>query len=169
MISATIRPCNEADFDHIHAIINDGARAYQGIIPADRWHEPYMSEAELHSEIAKGVEFSGFEQDNTLQGVMGIQHVLDVTLIRHAYTRTTSQKQGIGAKLLTHLRDQTTRPILIGTWTDASWAIGFYQRQGFTFVPPEQKAPLLKKYWTVPDRQIETSVVLADPSWFQQT
>lgn len=160
-----IRPCNDSDFDQIHAIINDGARAYQGIIPADRWHEPYMSQDELRSEIAKGVLFSGFEQNGTLLGIMGIQHVLDVTLIRHAYTRTTNQKQGIGAQLLTHLRSQTAQPILIGTWADAVWAIGFYQRQGFCFVPPDEKAPLLRKYWTVPDRQIETSVVLADSNW----
>jgi N-acetylglutamate synthase-like GNAT family acetyltransferase len=164
-----IRSCTDNDFDQIWTIINDGAIAYKGIIPADRWHEPYMSQDELRSEIAKGVEFSCFEQDGVLLGVMGIQHVQDVTLIRHAYTRTTSQKQGIGARLLTHLREQTSQPILIGTWADAVWAIGFYERQGFCMVPSEQKSLLLKKYWTVPDRQIDTSVVLADPVWYQQT
>lgn len=165
-----IRRCSSHDFDQIHAIINDGAKAYRGIIPADRFPDPYMSREHLQNEIASGVIFYGYEDPNleisqNLLGVMGIQHVLDVTLIRHAYVRTTSQKCGIGALLLSHLRELTDRPVLIGTWADASWAIRFYQRHSFRLVSPEEKTRLLKRYWTVPDRQIETSVVLADANW----
>jgi GNAT superfamily N-acetyltransferase len=157
-----IRPCLPEDFDQIHAIINDGAQAYQGSIPADRLRDPYMSRDELRHEIAAGVTFSGYEDSGQLVGVMGIQPVQDVTLIRHAYVRTTHQKHGIGAQLLSHLRAQSTTPILIGTWAAAVWAIRFYERHGFRVVGPEEKNRLLKKYWTVPDRQIETSVVLTD-------
>ena len=157
-----IRPCLPEDFDQIHAIINDGAQAYQGSIPADRLRDPYMSRDELRHEIAAGVTFSGYEDSGQLVGVMGIQPVQDVTLIRHAYVRTTHQKHGIGAQLLSHLRAQSTTPILIGTWAVAVWAIRFYERHGFRVVGPEEKNRLLKKYWTVPDRQIETSVVLTD-------
>jgi GNAT superfamily N-acetyltransferase len=165
-----IRPCTPDDFGEILTIINDGARAYQGIIPNDRWNDPYMSREHLQHEIDSGVVFYGSygSQDSaseTLAGVMGIQHIQDVTLIRHAYVRTTSQKQGIGAFLLSHLRELTDRPILIGTWSDARWAIRFYERHGFHIVDSVQKTHLLKKYWTVPDRQIETSVVLADTRW----
>jgi GNAT superfamily N-acetyltransferase len=157
-----IRRCDERDFDAIWAIINDGAQAYKGIIPADRWTEPYMSREKLQHEIADGVVFWGYEEDGALAGVMGLQHVQDVALIRHAYTRTSSQKRGIGATLLSHLREMTDRPVLIGTWTDAVWAIRFYERHGFHVVGPQEKTRLLRKYWTVPDRQIETSVVLVD-------
>ena len=157
-----IRPCLPEDFDQIHAIINDGAQAYQGSIPADRLRDPYMSRDELRHEIAAGVTFSGYEDSGQLVGVMGIQPVQDVTLIRHAFVRTTHQKRGIGAQLLSHLRAQSTTPILIGTWAVAVWAIRFYERHGFRVVGPEEKNRLLKKYWTVPDRQIETSVVLTD-------
>jgi GNAT superfamily N-acetyltransferase len=160
-----IRPCDARDFNAIHAIINDGAQAYKGIIPADRWTEPYMSTEHLQHEIDKGVIFWGYDNNDALAGVMGIQDVQDVTLIRHAYVRTANQKQGIGAHLLSHLRDLTDRPVLIGTWADAIWAINFYQKYGFQKVTPEEKVRLLKKYWTVPDRQIETSVVLADEQW----
>jgi GNAT superfamily N-acetyltransferase len=167
-----IRPCTPDDFDQIHAIINDGAQAYQGVIPADRFPSPYMSREHLQHEIASGVTFYGYEdpaQPAALAGVMGIQPVQhaiqDVTLIRHAYVRTVNQKQGIGALLLSHLRELTDRPILIGTCADASWAIRFYQRHGFRTVSPEEKARLLKRYWTIPDRQVETSVVLADARW----
>lgn len=163
-----IRLCSREDFDQIHAIVNDGAQAYKGIIPADRWTEPYMSTEHLRHEIASGVVFYGYEDEGSsseLAGVMGIQDVRDVTLIRHAYVRTTYQKQGIGAGLLAHLRKLTKRPVLIGTWADAFWAIRFYERQGFQVVSPEEKASLLKRYWTIPDRQVETSVVLADPLW----
>jgi GNAT superfamily N-acetyltransferase len=165
-----IRSCTPDDFSEILTIINDGARAYQGIIPNDRWNDPYMSSEHLQHEIDSGVVFYGsFDpQDSTtgtLVGVMGIQDVQDVTLIRHAYVRTSSQKQGIGALLLAHLRDLTDRSILIGTWANALWAIRFYERHGFQVVDPVHKTLLLKKYWTVPDRQIETSVVLADTRW----
>jgi N-acetylglutamate synthase-like GNAT family acetyltransferase len=160
-----IRECAASDFDTIHAIINDGAQAYKGIIPADRWTEPYMSREKLQHEIDAGVAFSGFEEDGTLAGVMGIQQVQDVTLIRHAYVRTSSRNQGIGGKLLSHLRTITSRPVLIGTWADAVWAIGFYEKHGFRVVDPQEKTVLLKKYWNIPDRQVETSVVLADAQW----
>jgi GNAT superfamily N-acetyltransferase len=163
-----IRRCDHADFQQIFAIINDGAQAYRGIIPADRWSEPYMPPDKLQHEIDAGVEFWGFEDDSEpgiLSGAMGIQNVQDVTLIRHAYVRTSHQKRGIGADLLAHLRLLTDRPVLIGTWADATWAIRFYERYGFRIVPLEEKTRLLKKYWTVPDRQIETSVVLVDDRW----
>jgi GNAT superfamily N-acetyltransferase len=160
-----IRRCDPPDFESIWAIINDGAQAYKGIIPADRWTEPYMSREKLQHEIDHGVVFWGYEDAGSLVAVMGIQQVQDVTLIRHAYVRTTSQKQGLGALLLSHLRDMADNPVLIGTWADAAWAIRFYERYGFQVVTPDEKQRLLKKYWTVPDRQIETSVVLADPKW----
>lgn len=146
----------------IYSIINDAAGVYKGVIPADRWKEPYMSKDELRHEMDEGVIFWGYEVDNELAGVMGIQHVQDVTLIRHAYVRTVKRNRGIGGELLSFLRKQTTRPILIGTWADAVWAIRFYEKHGFRLVSPEEKERLLKKYWSVPDRQIETSVVLEE-------
>ena len=160
-----IRRCDDRDFDTVWAIINDGAQAYKGIIPADRWTEPYMSREKLQHEIDEGIVFWGYEEAGNLTGVMGIQPVQDVTLIRHAYVRTTSQKQGIGAKLLLHLLELAEGPVLIGTWADAVWAIRFYQKHGFQVVSPQQKNRLLKKYWSIPDRQVETSVVLADATW----
>ena len=160
-----IRRCDDNDFQAIWAIINDGAQAYKGIIPADRWTEPYMSQEKLQHEIAGGVEFWGFEEAGVLLGVMGIQKVLDVTLIRHAYVRTASRNLGIGGQLLSHLRELASAPLLIGTWADAVWAIHFYQKHGFQLVDPQQKDRLLKKYWTIPERQVDTSVVLADSTW----
>ena len=160
-----IRKCDDTDFEIIYEIINDGAEAYKGVIPADRLKEPYMDRDELRHEIDAGVEFWGYEEAGELLGVMGIQHVLDVTLIRHAYVRTDRQKKGIGGKLLMHLRTMTSRPILLGTWADASWAVRFYEKHGFRVVTVEEKNRLLKRYWSIPDRQIETSVVLADESW----
>jgi len=160
-----IRRCDARDFSLIFTIINDGARAYKGIIPADCWTEPYMSRRQLKHEIDEGVIFWGYEEGGGLLGVMGIQKVKDVTLIRHAYVRTGSQKRGIGARLLSHLLDLANGPVLIGTWADAVWAIRFYERYGFQMVGPEEKDTLLKKYWTVPERQIETSVVLVDKKW----
>src|SRR5271170_215926 len=160
-----IRRCEDRDFELIWTIINDGAQAYRGIIPSDRWTEPYMSREKLQHEIDDGVGFWGFEEAGSVAGVMGLQQVQDVTLIRHAYVRTSSQKHGIGAELLFHLRDRATGPVLIGTWAAASWAICFYERYGFQIVDPEEKNRLLKRYWTVPERQIETSVVLADQRW----
>jgi N-acetylglutamate synthase-like GNAT family acetyltransferase len=160
-----IRRCDDRDFELIWAIINDGARAYEGIIPVDRWTEPYMSRNQLHHEIDNGVDFWGYEENGTLEGVMGLQPVQDVTLIRHAYVRTGSQNRGIGTRLLSHLRQLTQAPVLIGTWAGAIWAIRFYEQNGFQIVRPEQKDRLLKRYWAIPERQVETSVVLADPTW----
>ena len=160
-----IRPCEETDFDTIYEIVNDAAQAYKGVIPPDRWHEPYMPREELRHEIDAGVVFWGYEEDGALIGVMGIQPVQDVTLIRHAYVRTARRNQGIGGELLAHLRTLTDRPILIGTWADARWAIRFYKKHGFRLVTPEEKERLLKKYWSIPARQVETSVVLAGPRW----
>jgi GNAT superfamily N-acetyltransferase len=160
-----IRRCENRDFDQLWTIINDGAEAYKGIIPEDRWREPYMSRQELQHEIEDGVAFWGFEEHGELAGVMGLQQVRDVTLIRHAYVRTSSQKKGIGAQLLSHLQELTQDPVLIGTWADAQWAIRFYQRHGFQMVTPEMKNRLLKQYWDIPERQVETSVVLVDETW----
>ncbi len=157
-----IRLCNNSEFDTIYEIVNDAAQAYRNIIPADRWKEPYMPKDELEHAMDEGVVFWGYEEDGELVGVMGIQHVQDVTLIRHAYVRTARRKQGIGGKLLSHLRKQTERPLLIGTWTDAVWAIRFYEKYGFRLVAEEEKNRLLKKYWSIPERQVETSVVLVE-------
>jgi len=162
-----IRPCRPDEFGAILEIINDAAQAYHGVIPEDRWHEPYMSPAELKEQIEKGVVFWGMELDGKLAGVMGIQPVQDVTLIRHAYVRTVFRNQGIGGSLLKHLRVSTARPILIGTWAAAVWAVAFYEKHGFRKVNPAEKDRLLKKYWSIPNRQVETSVVLADDNWFQ--
>lgn len=162
----TIRSCTDADLDAMFEVINDGAVAYRGIIPADRWHEPYMPREELEREIADGVVFSGaFDAAGRLLGVMGLQNVKDVALIRHAYTRTDTQGRGIGSALLRHLVAQTNRPTLIGTWTAATWAIRFYERHGFRVVGDVEKNRLLRTYWTVPDRQIEESVVLVQSAW----
>jgi N-acetylglutamate synthase-like GNAT family acetyltransferase len=163
-----IRLCDRRDFDLIWTIINDGAQAYRGNIPADCWTEPYMSKQKLQDEIDDGVVFWAYEEAGALLGVMGIQPVQDVTLVRHAYVRTTSQKQGIGARLLSHLRERASGPMLIGTWAAAVWAIRFYQSHGFQLVTPREKERLLKRYWSIPDRQIETSVVLADSQWRQR-
>lgn len=162
-----IRPCNHRDFDLIWTIINDGAQAYKGTIPADRWTEPYMSKEKLQHEMDAGVVFWGCEEAAALAGVMGIQKVQDVTLVRHAYVRTGNQKQGIGGHLLSHLQALASGPILIGTWAAAVWAIHFYERHGFQMVSQHQKDRLLKRYWTIPERQIDTSVVLADSKWWQ--
>ena len=162
-----IRCCDDRDVELIWTIINDGAHAYKGVIPADCWTEPYMSRNELRHEIEDGVTFWGYEEGETLQGVMGVQPVQDVTLIRHAYVRTGRQNRGIGGRLLAHLRKLAQGPVLIGTWADAIWAIRFYERHGFHVVRPEQKDRLLRRYWTVSERQVETSVVLADPTWPQ--
>jgi GNAT superfamily N-acetyltransferase len=160
-----IRRCEEADFDSIWSIVNDGAQAYQGIIPADRWSEPYMSRDKLRHEIDAGVVFWGYEEPEGLVAIMGYQPVREVSLIRHAYVRTGRQRRGVGALLLSRLQEQATGPLLVGTWADALWAIRFYQRHGFQLVDAEEKDRLLKQYWTVPERQIETSVVLADRKW----
>jgi GNAT superfamily N-acetyltransferase len=158
-----IRPCRDDEQLVILAIINAAAAAYRGAIPADRWHEPYMDGGELEREIAQGVVFWGYEADDALVGVMGIQAVGDVDLIRHAYVLPASQRTGVGRELLEHLRRLSTRRMLVGTWAAADWAIRFYRRNGFEPVSPERKTVLLQTYWTIPDRQIETSVVLASP------
>jgi len=160
-----IRRCDERDFEAIWSIINDGAEAYRGVVPADRLGDPYMGREKLAEEIADGVAFWGYEEEDALAGVMGIQDVQDVTLIRHAYVRTARQGEGIGARLLAHLRERASGPVLIGTWADAAWAIRFYRRHGFEVVTPQEKDRLLKKYWKIPERQVETSVVLADERW----
>ena len=160
-----IRPCRDDERDAILAIVNSAAEAYRGVIPPDRWHDPYMGPDELAGEIAAGVVFWGYADDGDLIGVMGTQAVSDVDLIRHAYVLPGRQGQGIGGALLAHLRGLSARRMLVGTWADAGWAIGFYARHGFEQVTPERKAALLKTYWTIPERQIETSVVLADPPY----
>jgi len=161
-----VRQCDSSDFETIYAIIDEAAQVYKGVIPADRWKEPYMSRDELSREIDDGVVFWGYEEGDQLVGVMGIQHARDVTLIRHAYVRTAKQNQGIGGRLLSSLREQTSHPILVGTWADATWAIRFYEKHDFRLVSPEEKDRLLRRYWSIPERQIETSVVLADQKWF---
>jgi GNAT superfamily N-acetyltransferase len=158
-----IRPCRDDDRRAILEIVNSAAEAYRAVIPADRWREPYMPLRELDGEIAAGVVFWGYEADGALLGIMGIQPVRDVDLIRHAYVSPGSQRRGVGAALLEHLSRSTTRRMLVGTWAAAEWAIRFYRRHGFELVSPECKTALLKTYWSIPDRQIETSVVLANP------
>jgi len=162
-----IRKSVANDFEAILAIINDAAQAYRGVIPSDRWHEPYMSADELAKEIAGGVIFWMAEDTGRLLSVMGIQDKEDVALVRHAYTATTLQRKGIGTKLLRHVEALADKPILIGTWADASWAIEFYRRNGFTVVSDGDKNRLLRAYWSVPARQVETSVVLADRRWMK--
>lgn len=135
------------------------------MIPADRWHEPYMPLAELQHEIADGIAFWVAEDEGRIQGVMGIQDKGDVALLRHAYISPRAQRGGIGTALLRHVLGLTEKPILIGTWADASWAIDFYRRNGFIVVPAKTKDELLRRYWSIPARQVETSVVLADARW----
>ena len=156
----SIRPCREDELPVILEIVNTAAEAYRGVIPRDRWHEPYMAPQQLCREIAAGVVFSGFDLDGELVGVMGIQSVRDVDLIRHAYVRPGFQRQGVGAALIEHLRGQSARHMLVGTWAAASWAIAFYCRHGFAQVPAERARVLFQTYWAIPDRQAEASVVL---------
>jgi GNAT superfamily N-acetyltransferase len=158
-----IRPCREDERAAIVEIVNAAAEAYRDVIPADRWDEPYMPLSELDGEIAAGVEFWGYEVDGALVGIMGFQPVGEVDLIRHAYVAPGRQRGGVGGALLEHLARASTRRMLVGTWAAAEWAIRFYRRHGFELVSPERKSELLKTYWTIPDRQIETSVVLAKP------
>ena len=156
-----IRKSADSDLSTVLAIINDAASAYRGVIPADRWHEPYMSADELNNEIADGVAFWVAEEDGRILGVMGMQDKGDVTLVRHAYVIRTTQRTGVGTKLLRHVEGLVDKPILIGTWAAAEWAIRFYERNGFSLVSSEEKNRLLKTYWSIPARQVETSVVLA--------
>ena len=164
MSASAIRLCTSEDRERIFDIVNQAAQAYRQTIPADRWHEPYMPMEELESEIADGVTFWGYEADGELVGVMGIQNVRDVDLIRHAYVLPGQQGRGVGGELIRHLQKIATRPMLVGTWADATWAIRFYERHGFELVTPAEKDRLLRTYWSIPERQIETSVVLADAS-----
>jgi GNAT superfamily N-acetyltransferase len=161
--TGTIRPCRDDERDAILAIVNAAAEAYRGAIPADRWHEPYMPAEELDGEIAAGVAFWGYEAGCELLGIMGIQPVGDVDLIRHAYVSPGSQRRGVGSALLEHLMGSARRRVLVGTWAAAHWAVGFYRRHGFEQVDPETKDRLLRTYWNIPERQVETSVVLARP------
>ena len=160
-VAKPIRPCGDADRNTILSIINAAAEAYRGVIPADCWHEPYMDAAELAEGIAAGIRFSGYEADGKLVGIMGIQPVRDVELIRHAYVLPAWQGRRIGQALMDHLLASSQRQVLVGTWAAAAWAIRFYERNGFHLVPEETKAQLLQTYWTIPARQVEVSVVLA--------
>ena len=160
-----IRICRDSDLDVILEIINDGARAYQGFIPEDCWHYPYMSAREPLRETKDGVVFFAHEQDGTLRAVMGIQDRGDVCLIRHAYVRTAERNRGLGTKLLAFLESTTAKPLLVGTWAAAVWAIAFYQKRGYRILPAGEKDRLLRTYWTISERQTETSVVLASPRW----
>ena len=166
-IPVEIRQCRPDEIPLICDIINDGAQAYRDVIPPDRWHDPYMKEEALRREIELGVEFWGCEETGNLTGVMGIQYFPDVTLIRHAYVRTVKRNRGVGTQLLNFLLDRTELPVLIGTWADAEWAVRFYRKHGFELVSWQEKERLLRRYWTIPERQIETSVVLADANWFR--
>jgi N-acetylglutamate synthase-like GNAT family acetyltransferase len=160
-----IRESRTSDAAAMLAIINAAAQAYRGVIPADRWHEPYMPPEELEREIANGIRFWVAEEEGRLLAIMGIQDKGDVTLVRHAYVMPNLQRAGLGSSLLKHVRGLTKKPVLIGTWAAASWAIGFYRRNGFTVVSEKEKDALLRTYWSIPARQIETSVVLADERW----
>ncbi len=165
MPTTLIRRCDGREVAAILEVINDAAGAYREVIPADRWNEPYMPESKLREEIDDGVIFWGYYGDSELVGVMGIQEVLDVTLIRHAYVRSRSRRQGIGSQLLEHLLAESSRPYLIGTWAAATWAIRFYEKHGFRLLSREETTSVLNKYWSIPERQIETSVVLANEKW----
>jgi GNAT superfamily N-acetyltransferase len=155
-----IRPCTDDEQPTIEEIINEAASKYRGVIPADRWHEPYMSAEELAQERAAGVAFWGYYDGEILAGVMGLQRVRDATLIRHAYVRPAFQSRGIGALLLDHFINETSGELLVGTWAAATWAIRFYERHGFRLTATDEKNQLLDAYWTIPRRQRDTSVVL---------
>ena len=156
-----ITECTKKNISNILYVINDASLKYKGIIPNDCWHEPYMTKQKLISEFANGVRIFGYNKDNNLVGVMGIQELKDVTLIRHAYILTQYQGLGIGKSLLQHLfKIKTSSCLLVGTWRDATWAIQFYEKFGFVLHTKKQTAQLLKKYWDLPSKQIENSVVL---------
>ena len=163
-----IRPCREEDFEALLAIVNDAAVAYRGVIPDDCWSDPYMPVEELTGEVRTGIAFWVYEEGGRLLGMMGLQEVGDVVLIRHAYVRTAHQGRGIGSQLLENLAARATAPLLVGTWADATWAIRFYERHGFRLVPAEEKDRLLGCYWSIPSRQMDSSVVLADRSWWER-
>ena len=160
-----IRRCTAAECDALLEVINDAAQAYKGAIPDDCWHEPYMSREKLLLEIADGIVFWGYEEDGCLLGVMGIQDRGAVTLIRHAYVRTIRRKGGIGTQLLRRLEEMTDKPVLIGTWLAATWAIAFYEKNGYRPLSRQETDALLRRYWNIPERQIVTSIVLANRAW----
>ena len=160
-MTLSIRACGAGDIARILEIVNGAAFAYRGAIPADCWHEPYMTRDALEREMADGVSFLGAEDDGALIGVMGIQHVLDVDLIRHAYVAPEAQRRGVGGLLMERLLSGRAGQVLVGTWADATWAIAFYERHGFALVGDPQRQQLLDKYWTIPARQRDVSVVLA--------
>jgi len=157
---ATIRPCRDEDRAAIFEIVNTAAEAYRDVIPTDRWHEPYMPMAELEGEIAAGVAFWGYEDGGALLGIMGIQPVRDIDLIRHAYVIPGDQGRGIGGALLEHLKREAKAPLLVGTWKAATWAVRFYEKRGFVLASETDKQRLLGRYWNIPERQVEESVVL---------
>lgn len=161
-LDKSIRPIRDDEHDVVLAIINNAAQRYRGVIPEDRWHDPYFSAEYLATEIAAGVQFFGYDAGYELLGVMGVQDVDNVTLIRHAYVLPHAQRAGIGGKLLRSLLATTDKPVLIGTWAGAGWAIAFYEKHGFACVSVEEKTRLLRKYWDIPERQVETSVVLVE-------
>ena len=162
MLSRVIRPCRADETDAVLDIVNEAAEAYRGVIPDDCFEDPYMSADALARETAAGIRFYGLTEDGALLGVMGLQDVGDVTLIRHAYVRSAEQRRGIGAALIAHLLGLTDRPVRVGTWAAARWAIAFYEASGFTQVTRQAKDLGLRKYWDISERQVETSVVLAD-------
>jgi N-acetylglutamate synthase-like GNAT family acetyltransferase len=162
---ALIRKSREADVPMMSAIINAAAQAYRGVIPADLWHDPYMPLDELENAIADGIVFWVTEDDGRLSGVMGIQDKGEVALVRHAYVMPSEQRKGLGTSLLRHVQRLASKPVLIGTWAAAAWAIDFYRRNGFTLVAKTDKDSLLQRYWSIPARQAQTSVVLADERW----
>ena len=162
-----IKKCSDVEFEVICDIINDAAHAYHGVIPEDAWHEPYMSRDELMSEIRAGVVFWGYYVDEQLVGVMGIQDKQDVILIRHAYVLTSERRNGIGTRLLTYLERETSKPMLVGTWSDAKWAIEFYKKNGYRLISDEERGMLLSKYWSISHVQASASVVLANAQWIR--
>jgi N-acetylglutamate synthase-like GNAT family acetyltransferase len=163
-----IRRSRAGELDAMLAIVNAAAQAYKGVIPADRWHDPYMPRAEMEREIADGVAFWVAEERGRVLGIMGIQDKGEVALVRHAYVSPDVQRGGVGTRLLRHVQGLAKKPVLIGTWAAASWAIDFYCRNGFTVVPPAEKDRLLRRFWSIPARQVETSVVLADEEWMKR-
>jgi N-acetylglutamate synthase-like GNAT family acetyltransferase len=162
-----IRECDEKDFESILGIINDAAMKYKGVIPAECWREPYMSEEALKKDIESGVQFYGYEEVNVLIGVMGIQYFPDVTLIRDAYVRGSAQGKGIGGTLLRYLISKTDKPVLIGTWRDTEWSVKFYEKHGFKVLGKSEADALLKKYWVASKTHFDNSVVLADGKYAQ--
>jgi GNAT superfamily N-acetyltransferase len=160
-----IRRSQDTELSAILGVVNEAAQAYCGVIPDDRWHEPYMAKDDLVREIADGIAFWVADEDGRLLGVIGLQDKVAVALVRHAYVAPATQRKGVGTQLLRHVESLAGKPLLIGTWATASWAIDFYRRNGFTMLPPGETERLLRTYWSIPDRQIATSVVLADRRW----